>query len=275
MTLSARQQDQYARLVRELRSMERAVVAFSGGVDSALLLHATREALGDNALAVTFDTPFFPEAEVAFAVEMCEELGIAHRVVEMDMPDSIRQNPPQRCYLCKNVLFGELVRLAEKQGIDHILDGSNLDDLGDHRPGRRAIKELGIRSPLLETGMTKQDVRDHSREQGLPTWDKPAAACLMTRIPHDTFVEESELARIDRGEAFLKSIGFPAVRLRSHGPVARLELPPEDIAVCLDSGLRQRIDDALRELGYRHVAVDLAGYRMGSMNEERGTENDE
>ena len=267
MTLTRELKDKNATLLAELCAMQRVLVAFSGGVDSALLLHAAQRALGDSVLAVTFATPYSPKAETAGAVELAEALQVRHRVIELPIPDAIRENPPDRCYLCKRVLFGELVRMAGGEGIEHILDGSNLDDLDDHRPGRRAVMELGVRSPLLAAGLTKQDIRDLSREHDLPTWDKPAGACLLTRIPHNTVVEEGELGRIDRGETFLKSLGFSNVRLRSHGALARIELPTESIGSSLNPLLRGRIDRGLKGLGYRHVAVDLAGYRMGSLNE--------
>ncbi|MGE4422641.1 MAG: ATP-dependent sacrificial sulfur transferase LarE [Pseudodesulfovibrio sp.] len=271
MSLTQQQKKQYAALLAEIYGLERVLVAFSGGVDSALLLHAAKRAVGESVLAVTFATPYSPQEETACAVEFAETLGVRHLLVEMPIPDDIRDNPPERCYLCKRTLFSELVRIAGEEGIRHILDGSNLDDLGDHRPGRRAVKELGVRSPLLDAGLAKQDIRDLSREYGLPTWDKPAGACLLTRLPHGRRVEEAELRRIDAGETFLKDLGFASVRLRSHGDVARIELPPEDIAACMESGARKLIDDRLKALGYRHVAVDLAGYRRGSLNEPEST----
>jgi uncharacterized protein len=267
MALTQRQKEQYAALLAEIYGLERVLVAFSGGVDSALLLHAAKRAVGEGVLAVTFATPYSPEEETACAVEFAKSHGVRHMLVKLPIPEDIRNNPPERCYLCKRTLFGELVRIAGEEGIRHILDGSNLDDLGDHRPGRRAVRELGVRSPLLDAGLAKQDIRDLSREYDLPTWNKPAGACLLTRLPHGSDVDEAELRRIDRGETFLKGLGFAAVRLRSHGEVARIELPPEDIAACLESGVRKLIDDRLKELGYRYVSVDLAGYRMGSLNE--------
>ncbi|WP_319584562.1 ATP-dependent sacrificial sulfur transferase LarE [uncultured Pseudodesulfovibrio sp.] len=275
MSLTQQQKKQYAVLLAEIYGLERVLVAFSGGVDSTLLLQAAQRAVGDGVLAVTFATPYSPVEETACAVEFAKSLGVRHKLVELPIPEDIRNNPPERCYLCKRTLFSELARMAENEGIRHILDGSNLDDLGDHRPGRRAIKELGVRSPLLDAGLTKQDIRDLSHEYGLPTWDKPAGACLLTRLPHGSDVEETELRRIDQGETYLKGLGFAAVRLRSHGEVARIELPPEDIAACLESGVRKLIDERLKALGYRYVAVDLAGYRMGSLNEPQAADRKE
>ena len=260
-------QDRYAALIEGLRVMDRALVAFSGGVDSSFLLHAAHEALGDGLLAVTLVTPYAPRAEIAGAVTLAQSLGVRHRCIELPIPEAIRDNPPERCYLCKRTLFGELVRVAAEEGITHVLDGSNVDDLDDYRPGFRAVRELGVGSPLLDAGLAKQAIRDLSREQDLPTWNKPAGACLLTRLPHGTVVSEQELERIDDGETFLKSLGFSNVRLRSHGSLARIELPSESIKSCLNPAFRGRIDAHLRSLGYAHVAVDLAGYRMGSLNE--------
>lgn len=271
MPLTQRQKEQYAALLAGIYGMERVAVAFSGGVDSAFLLYAAHRALGDGVLAVTFAAPYSPKAEIVDAVELAGTLGVRHRVIDMGIPDVIANNPPDRCYHCKRALLGELLRVAAEEGIEHALDGSNLDDLDDYRPGFRAVRELGVASPLLDAGLTKRDIRDLSREHGLPTWDKPAGACLLTRLPHGSFIDTEELDRIDRGEAFLKSLGFAHVRLRSHGTLARIELPSEAIASCLDPELRDRIDTRLKALGYRHVAVDLAGYRMGSLNEPAAT----
>ena len=267
MPITEDQTSRYGVLIAGLRDMERVAVAFSGGVDSAFLLHAATRALGKSVLAVTFATPYSPKAELADAADLAQALGVDHRIVSMPMPDGVRTNPPDRCYLCKRALLSELLRIAGEEGIRHVLDGSNADDMDDYRPGFRAVRELGVRSPLLDAGLTKQDIRDLSLEHDLPTWNKPSGACLLTRLPHGTEVDEAELDRIDRGEALLKSLGFADVRLRSHGDVARIELPARSVASCTAPSFRGRIDQGLRALGYRHVAVDLAGYRMGSLNQ--------
>jgi len=261
------QKDRYAALMEALRAMDRAVVAFSGGVDSAFLLHAAGLALGDGVLAVTFATPYTPREELEGALAMARQSGVAHRVIEAPLPDELRNNPPERCYLCKRRLFGRLVAIAREEGIAHVLDGGNVDDLGDHRPGRRAVLELGVKSPLMEAGLTKRDIRDISKELGLSTWNKPAGACLLTRLPHGAPVDEAGLARIDAGERHLRALGFPAVRLRSHGDAARIEIPRESLGALVEADRNHEVTARLKELGYRHVTLDLDGYRMGSLNE--------
>lgn len=258
--------DKYRTLLGELRSLGRAVIAFSGGLDSTFLLHAARQALGDGVLAVTISTPYMAQAEVEEAVRAALAMQAAHRVLDVPFPELLRDNPPQRCYLCKKALFSLLAQVAAAEDIGHVLDGTNLDDLDDYRPGLRALGELGVKSPLLTAGLTKQDIRDLSREHGLATWDKPAAACLLSRIPHGTRIEDAELRRIDQAEQFLKDLGFTAVRLRSHGELARIEVPQGQVAEIVEADRRFGIDARLKSLGYRHVAVDLAGYRMGSLN---------
>ena len=258
--------DKYRNLLDGLRSMQRAVVAFSGGLDSTFLLHAARQALGDGVLAVTISTPYMAQAEIEEAVSAAQAMQAAHRVLDVPFPELLRDNPPERCYLCKKALFTLLGQAAAAENIEHVLDGTNLDDLDDYRPGLKALGELGVKSPLLTAGLTKKDIRDLSREQSLPSWNKPAAACLLSRIPHGTRIEDLELRRIDQAEQFLKELGFAAVRLRSHGELARIEVPREQVADLIEADRRCGIDARLKTLGYRHVAVDLAGYRMGSLN---------
>ncbi|QJT08732.1 ATP-dependent sacrificial sulfur transferase LarE [Oceanidesulfovibrio marinus] len=256
----------YKSLLQSLREMDAAVVAFSGGLDSTFLLHAARQALQDNVLAVTLATPYMSKAEIEEAKCAARAMGARHEIIELPFPESIRTNPADRCYLCKHSLFSHLMEMARKKGIGHVLDGTNLDDLGDYRPGLKALRELGVESPLLAAGLSKQDLRTLARAHGLDVWDKPAAACLLTRIPHDTRVDEDELRRIEQAELFLKDIGFSAVRLRSHDDIARIEVPPEQVAEVVRANAEHGIDKRLKELGYRHVTVDLAGYRMGSLN---------
>lgn len=259
--------EKYLDLLSDLRSMRKVVVAFSGGLDSTFLLHAARQAPADEALAVTVATSYMPKSEIAEARSAAQAMQAAHRVIEAPFPEAIRTNPPDRCYLCKRSLFTLLADVAASGEFDHVLDGTNLDDLNDYRPGLRALGELGVKSPLLAAGLTKQDIRDLSREHGLASWNKPASACLLSRIPHGTLVEDGELRRIDQAERFLKELGFAAVRLRSHGDLARIEVPREQVAEMIEADRLHGIDARLKALGYRHVTVDLAGYRMGSLNE--------
>jgi uncharacterized protein len=258
--------EKYRNLLGSLGPMGKAVVAFSGGLDSSFLLHAARQALGDGVLAVTLVTAYMPQSEIEEAKKFARDMRVRHLALAVPFPEALRDNPPQRCYLCKLGLFSLIKDLAAGEAIAHVLDGTNLDDLDDYRPGLKALGELDVVSPLLCAGLTKTDIRELSREHGLPTWNKPAGACLLSRLPHGRRVEDAELRRIDQAEDFLKELGFAAVRLRSHGDLARIEVPRERVAEVVEADRLHGIEARLRALGYRHVTVDLAGYRMGSLS---------
>jgi uncharacterized protein len=254
-----------------LKGMKHVLIAYSGGVDSTFLLKAAADALGGNVLAVIAESPTYPESEVRFAVAMCERFGVSHRLIKTDefSDENFVTNPRDRCYFCKKELFSKLQAIAKERGIPYVLDGSNHDDRSDYRPGSRAKNEAGVRSPLMELGFTKQDIRQFSRELGLPTWDKPSFACLASRIPYGTRITPEILKRIEEGEGFLRSLGFKQLRVRHHGHIVRIEVEKEDAARIIRENLMERISKKFEDLGYIYVTLDLKGYRTGSMNEGR------
>jgi len=252
-----------------LRGLGSVMVAFSGGVDSAYLSYVSASELGERALAVTGDSASYPTFQRELADSLVKQFGIQHEVLfttEFEDPNYI-SNPPNRCYYCKSELYSKLSVLAVERGFAVVCDGTNADDVGDYRPGRQAAREFGVRSPLLECGLTKADIRELSRRAGLPSWNEPASACLSSRIPYGQIVTIEKLSMVDQAEAALKKLGFKQVRVRHHGEVARVEVSEDELPRAMQREMAKAIATALKGLGFKYVALDLEGYRTGSLNE--------
>ena len=256
------------KLLDILRELGGCVIGFSGGVDSTFLFAVAAGVLGERALAVTATSETYPERELREANDLAAKIGGRHRVIvseELDIP-GFAENPTDRCYHCKSELFTKLRKVAAEEGLPHVADGSNVDDRGDYRPGRRALRELGVRSPLEEAGLSKADIRELSKVMELPTWDKPSFACLSSRFPYGVTITREKLTVVGRAEEALRDLGLRTLRVRHHGDVARLELGAEEFGR-VTNGLRDEVVRRVKAAGYTYVALDLQGYRTGAMNE--------
>jgi uncharacterized protein len=267
LTISPELQKKYEKLLSFIRKRQSAVVAFSGGVDSSLLCLAAREALGGAALALTVVSPLLPKSELDDARRVAALTGIEHVLLEKpELENAVAANPVDRCYHCKKNEFSAITAYAKGRGVTAVFDGSNTDDLNDYRPGLKALEELGVESPLREAGLSKAEIRELSKKAGLPTWDKPAFACLASRIPYGQTIDAEKLAAVEAAEAILVRAGFRQVRVRVHGDIARIEAAPEERRKFFDIALWDRLASEIKALGFRYAAAELSGYVTGSLN---------
>jgi uncharacterized protein len=263
--------DKFNQLTNILAEMGRVIVAYSGGVDSSLLLKVAHDCLGDGAVALTAVSASLPASELADAQEVARQIGARHVLINSRETDDPRylENTPSRCYFCKSEVYDQMVDYARSGGFAFIVDGTNADDAGDRRPGRQAAREHGVRSPLLESGLGKAEIRQLARELGLSNWDRPAAACLSSRLPYGTAITLERLSQVEQAELVLKRLGIRQARVRHHQDIARIEVQPEDFSTILAN--RQTICQSLEGLGYTYIALDLAGFQSGSLNKTLDT----
>ena len=259
----------YTALKEYLAGLGSLAVAFSGGVDSTFLLRVATDVLGDRVIAVTAKSASFPGRELREAQEYCTAQGIRHFVVESEELniEGFRQNPVNRCYLCKHELFGKILAMAHREGIAYVAEGSNMDDTGDFRPGLKAVAELGVLSPLRSVQLYKEEIRELSKDLGLPTWEKPSFACLASRFVYGEEITEEKLRMVDRAEQLLRDLHFHQLRVRIHGSIARIEVLPDEFSRLVSDEIRSMVVRKLKEFGFSYVTMDLTGYRTGSMNE--------
>lgn len=265
-----RASDKLKKLKQELKSLGSLVIAFSGGVDSSFLADVAYQVLGDKALAVTFSSEIIPRHEIREAKKIAQEIGIKHKIIQtklLDHKDFIK-NSPQRCYFCKKAVFLLIKKFAQEMGFHHVACGENADDKDSFRPGMKACEELGVLTPLLEAGLTKQDIRDLSKQRKLSTWNKPSLSCLATRIPYHTSLSKTDLSMIEEAEDYIRGFGIRQLRVRHYGDTARIEVIPADMEILIKKTNREKILYKLHQIGYTYITLDLKGYRTGSMDEQ-------